>query len=131
MATFDDVRAIARGLPETSEGDHGHDHLVGWSVRGKAFVWERPLRARDVTDLEALGQRVPGGEIVAVRVPQSDKEAVLASIPGVFHVPHFEGYPAVLVELAAIPVDELRELVTDGWIAQAPKRLAKAFLDGA
>jgi len=131
MATFDDVRSIASALPEAIEGAHGHDRWTGWSVRGKAFVFERVLRAKDVADLERLGERVPGGEIIAVRVPSAEKEAVLASVPGAFDIPHFNGYPAVLVELAAIPVDELRELITDAWIMQAPKRLAKAFLDGA
>jgi hypothetical protein len=131
MATLDDVRSIASALPETIEADHGHDHLPGWSVRGKAFAWERPLRARDVADLETAGSRVPPGEIVAVRVPLTEKEAVLASVPGAFHVPHFAGFPAVLVELDAIPVDQLKELITDGWLAQAPKLLARAFLDGA
>jgi hypothetical protein len=64
-------------------------------------------------------------------VPSVEKEAVLASVPGAFHVPHFDGFPAVLVELAAIPVDELRELITDGWLAQAPRRVARAYLDDA
>lgn len=131
MATFEDARSIASALPEAIEGEHGHDHWTGWSVRGKAFAFERQLRPKDVADLERLGERVPTGEIIAVRVPAADKEAVLASVPGAFDIPHFSGYPAVLVELAAIPVDELRELITDGWIVQAPKRLAKAFLDGA
>lgn len=131
MASIADVRSIALGLPEVVEGDHGHDHLTGWKVAGKAFVWERPLRAGDVAALEGLQERVPGGEIVAVRVPRVEKEAVLASVPGAFHVPHFAGFPAVLVELAAIPVDELRELITDGWLAQAPKRVARAYLDDA
>lgn len=131
MATIDDVRAIASALPEVVEEAHGHEHLTGWKVHGKAFAWERPLRARDVADLEAAGARVPEDPIVAVRVPMADKEAVLASVRGVFHVPHFNGFPAVLVELSAAAEDELRELITDAWIAQAPKRLAKAFLDGA
>jgi hypothetical protein len=131
VATLADVRAIATALPEVVEAEHGHDHLTGWRVHGRAFVWERPLRARDVADLESRGDRVPPGDIVAVRVPSVEKEAVLASVPGAFHVPHFNGFPAVLVELAAITEAELRELITDGWIELAPKRLAKAFLDGA
>jgi len=131
MATFDDVRAIASGLPEAIEGEHGHDHWPGWSVRGKAFVFERQLRPKDIADLERLEERVPSGEVIAVRVPKEEKEAVLATVSGAFDIPHFNGYPAVLVELDAIPVEELRELITDAWIMQAPKRLAKAFLDGA
>jgi hypothetical protein len=127
MATLDDVRALALALPEAAEStSYG---AVAWKVRGKTFVWERPLRRRDVADLEALGAPVPDGELVGVRVPAPDKEAVLATVPAAFDIPHFRGFPAVLVELDRIDVEELRELVTDGWVAQAPKRLARAYLD--
>ena len=130
MATLADVRAIALALPEVAETVGGFHGTPTWKVRDKSFVWERPLRARDVADLEALGQRVPSGEIIGVRVATVDKEEVLATVAGAFHIPHFRGYPAVLVELDRIEVEELREVVTDGWLVQAPKRLAKAFLDG-
>ena len=45
-----------------------------------------------------------------------------------FTTPHFDGYPAVLVRLAEISEPDLTELVTDAWLAQAPKTLAKKFL---
>lgn len=128
MATLDDVRAFALALPEAAEStSYGS---VAWKVRGKTFVWERPLRQRDIADLEALGQRVPDGELAGVRVPAPDKEAVLATVPAAFDIPHFRGFPAVLVELDRIDVEELRELITDGWLMQAPKRLSQAYLDG-
>jgi hypothetical protein len=127
MATMDDVRTLALALPETVEStSYG---MVAWKVRSKTFVWERPLRKRDVADLEGLGQRVPDGELAGVRVPAVDKEAVLATVPAAFDIPHFRGFPAVLVELDRIGLDELRELVTDGWVMQAPKRLAREYLD--
>ena len=127
MATLDDVRALALALPEAVEStSYG---AAAWKVRGKTFVWERPLRRRDVADLEALGEPVPDGELVGVRVAAPDKEAVLATVPAAFDIPHFRGFPAVLVELDRIDVEELHELVTDGWVAQAPKRLARAYLD--
>jgi hypothetical protein len=57
------------------------------------------------------------------------KEALVADDPAVyFTTPHFDGYPAVLVRLAEIDPDELRELLRDAWLAQAPKRLALAYL---
>ncbi len=59
------------------------------------------------------------------------KEALLADDPDVyFTTPHFDGYPAVLVRLERIRVDELEELLAEAWLARAPKRLAQAFLDG-
>lgn len=128
MATLDDVRALALALPEAAESStHGG---VAWKIRGKLFVWERPLRQRDVADLEALGERVPGGELVGVRVPAEDKDAVLATVPAALDIPHFRGYAAVLVEIDRIDDDELRELITDAWVMQAPKRLSKAYLEG-
>lgn len=127
MAALDDVRVLALALPEVVEStSYG---WVAWKVHGKTFVWERPLRPRDIADLEALGERVPTGELAGVRVPAMDKEAVLATVPAAFDIPHFRGFPAVLVELDRIDVEELRELVTDGWVLQAPKRLARAYLD--
>lgn len=127
MASLDDVRRTAMSLPEVIEGDG--DRLA-WSVRGKVIAWERDLRPKDVADLQTLGQPVPTGEIVALRTQgQSGKEELLASgVPGVFTIPHFNGYPGLLVALAAIDDDELAELVTDAWLAQAPRRLVKEFL---
>ena len=40
------------------------------------------------------------------------------------------GYPAVLVMLDRITVEALEELIVEAWLAQAPKRVAAAFLRG-
>lgn len=124
MATWDDVRRSALALPETTERG-SHDDLPAWRVRDKMFVWERPLRRGD---LEALGDGAPDGPILGVRLPDlGAKEALIADDPAVyFTTPHFDGYPAVLVRLDRIDVDELTELVTEAWYARAPKRLATA-----
>ena len=123
MATWDDIRTIIAGLPETQEAS---EH--SWRVKNKPVAWERPLRK---SDLEALGAAAPEGEILGVRVADVGvKEALLADDPAVFFTtPHFAGYPAVLVRLAEITPDELSELLRDAWLAQAPKRLARAYLD--
>jgi hypothetical protein len=58
------------------------------------------------------------------------KEALLADESGVFFTtPHFEGYPAVLVRLDAIGLEDLRETIVEAWLARAPKRLAQTFID--
>ncbi len=51
------------------------------------------------------------------------------SAPGevYFTTPHFNGYPAILVQLDNIESDELEELVTEAWATQAPKRLAADY----
>ncbi|MBQ1043141.1 MULTISPECIES: MmcQ/YjbR family DNA-binding protein [unclassified Micromonospora] len=129
MATWDDVRRIALALPETTERG-SYDDLPAWRVRDKMFVWERPLRR---SDLEALGDAAPDGPILGARVPDlGAKEALLADDPAVyFTTPHLDGYPAVLVRLDRITVDELTELITEAWHARAPKRLASAHRAGS
>jgi hypothetical protein len=126
MATWDDVRRIALGLPETSEEvSWGHAH---WRVKGKGFVWERPLRN---SDLEALGDAAPEGPILGARVEHLvAKEALLADDPDVFFTtPHFDGYPAVLVRLEEISIEDLEEVIVEAWLCRAPKRLAQAYID--
>ena len=126
MADWDDVRRIALDLPET--GEDSRRGLASWRVRDKLFVWERPLRPSDLRD---LGDDAPTGDILGARVEHlGAKEALLADDPAVyFTTPHFDGYPAILVRLAEIDIGELEELVIEAWLARAPKRLAKAYID--
>ncbi len=125
MASWDDVRQIALALPETSEGESRN--LASWRVRDKAFVWERPLRQ---ADLRALGDDAPTGPILGARVEHLvAKEALLADDPGVFFTtPHFDGYPAILVRLERIAVEDLEEVIVEAWLDRAPKRLAQEYL---
>jgi hypothetical protein len=128
MATWDDVQRLALALPETAEGTSFGN--LAWTVKDKSFAWERPLRRGDI---EALGDAAPDGPILCVRVPDVGvKDALIADDPGVFFTtPHFNGYPAILVRLDEIAVDELDELLTEAWLARAPKRLAQQYLDGS
>jgi hypothetical protein len=129
VASWRDVRRLALALPETSEERSSSGHCA-WKVNGKGLAWERPLRR---ADLEALGNRAPTGPILGVRTPDLEmKEALLASDPAVyFTIPHFDGYPAVLVRLGKISLRELKRLLVEAWLARAPKRAAAAFLAGA
>ena len=124
MATWDDVRRIVADLPETAEASTFGN--VAWKVKGKLMVWERPLRAADRV---ALGDDAPDGEILGAAVADEGiKHALIADRPDVyFTTPHFDGYAAVLIRLEAIDVDELAEVITEAWLAKAPKRLAANF----
>ena len=126
MATWDDVSRLALALPEADEGATYAGNRA-WTVRKKLFVWERPLRK---SDLAALGDAAPDGPILGARVEHLiAKEALLADESGViFTTPHFDGYPAVLVRLPDIELDLLEEVVTEAWLARAPKRLVREFL---
>jgi hypothetical protein len=125
MATLDDVARLAADLPEVTEGErHGNRT---WSVAGKAFAWDRPFSQ---ADLRRFGpQTPPPGPILAVRVEDlAEKEAILAAHPdGFFTIPHFDGYAAVLIQLPSVSREDLREGLTDGWLACAPPKLAAEY----
>ncbi len=126
MARWEDVRLLALALPQANERESRGARQ--WRIKDKLFVWERPLRHKEV---EELGDLAPNGPILAVRVEHlGAKEALLADDAHLyFTTSHFDGYPAVLVRLDLIGLEELRELVVEAWLARAPRRLAKAYLD--
>jgi hypothetical protein len=110
MATEKDVRRIALSLPETIEKPWFN--TPGFRVKDKGF-----LRIRSETE----------GGLVIFTADLDEKEELLASDPEKFYTTtHYDGYPAVLVKLAAVDVDELRELIIDSWCNKAPKRVLQA-----
>ena len=126
MATLDDAALMAAALPEVNEGESRGGRT--WSVGGRAFAWERPFSQ---ADLRRFGDEAPpDGPILAVRVGDlGEKEAVLAANPDAFFtIPHFDGYAAVLIQLRKASPAALRELITDGWLACAPVKLADQYL---
>jgi hypothetical protein len=128
MPTWDDVATVVGTLPLAEERSPRE-----WRVGKKLIAWERPLRMSDHEALTALGIEAPQGDILAVRVADEGvKYALIADEPEVyFTTPHFDGYPAVLVRLAAIDPAGLHELIVEAWLTQAPKRLVQEFLDEA
>jgi hypothetical protein len=108
MADIETVRRLALALPEVEEGTWFR--TPAWKVRGKSF-------ARLKED----------GETLVVLVELGEKEMLMEAEPHIFfETPHYHGYPAVLVRLAAIPEDELAEVLEDSWRRKAPKRLIAA-----
>ena len=122
MATWDDVARICLALPGTTEAlSRGSRH---WKVADKLFVWERPLRRRD---LDELGADAPPGPVLGARVPdEGAKQALIAAEPDVyFTTAHFDGYPAVLARLEALDEAGLTELADEAWACRAPRRLVE------
>lgn len=74
-----------------------------WIVNGRQLCWQRAFSTADVRRFAEAGETPPEGDIVAIVVSGLDeKDAILfASPPGFFTISHFNGYPAVLVALAA------------------------------
>lgn len=127
MASIEDAARTATNLPEVTEGErHGNQT---WFVNGKAFAWERPFSKADIKRFGAVAS--PEGPILAVRVADlGEKEAVLAtSSKAFFTIPHFEGYPAVLIQLKTVTEKALREAIIDAWLACAPSHLAAAYAE--
>jgi hypothetical protein len=122
MATQADVRRIALSLPETSEEDGGGR----FRVAGKQFAWTWLER------VDPKRARVPNSEVIALRVGNEfEKETLIDMDPAVFFTePHYDGYPAILVRLAAIEPELLRVVLTDAWRIQAPRRLRAALSAG-
>jgi hypothetical protein len=120
------IARLATSFPGVTEGISWGNRM--WSVAGKPFVWERPLTKADI---KRFGDaRIPADPIIAVRAEDMhDKAAILAGEPaGAFDMQHFENYPAYLIELSRATEDQVRQLVTDGWLAVAPTTLAHEFL---
>lgn len=128
MATWNDVRRFALALPETTEATSYGSRA--WKVKDKGFVWERPLRQ---SDLAALGENAPSGPILGVRTADLEmKDVLLHSDPGVFFTtPHFDGYPAVLVQLKKISLKNLKQVIVEAWLARAPPKAVTAYLENA
>jgi len=116
MADQDDVRRIALSLPQTVEAEDRFAFSVVHNGKQKGILWVWHER------VEPKKPRVPRPDVVAIRVANgAEKEALLATEP------HYNGFPAVLVRLAAIGADELAELITDAWLCQAPRVLVREF----
>ena len=112
MAVLADVRAIAMSLPRTSE------HLIRDHVKFR------------------VGQIVyaavsPDEERIGFGFPKEERAALVASLPETFMMPlpSDERYQWVRARLAALDVDELRELLIDAWCMCVPKKVRAAYLE--
>ena len=122
MADADDVRQLALSLPHVIEIDSdGFD----FRVADKGFVWSYPERSPGKP-------RLIRTDIAVLYVgDEAEKQALLLGEPEVFFTtPAYDGLPLVMLRLAQVNVDRLRELVTDAWRMRAPDVLARD-LEGA
>ena len=121
MTDQSDVRRIATSLPEVVEADDRFAFSVLNRGKPKGFAWVWMER------IEPKKARIPQPDVLAVRVGNDYEKQMLleADREKFFTEPHYNGFPAVLVRLATIGVDELEELITDAWRCQAPRALVE------
>jgi hypothetical protein len=104
--TFDNVAAIALPLPGVALGtSYGTPAL---KVAGKLLA-----RLREDGDL-------------VLKVEDGVREALLELQPDVFHTtPHYDGYPVLLIRLAAADPEQIAGLVERAWGGLASAKLRR------
>jgi hypothetical protein len=115
MADADDVRRLASSLPHVVEIDSdGFDFRVG----DKGFVWSYPERRPGKP-------RVIRTDVAVLYVgDEAEKQALLLGEPDLFFTTSgYDGLPLVMLRLAKVTVERLRELVADAWRMRAPDAL--------
>ena len=99
--TFDVVREIGLALPDVEE----------------STAYGSPaLKARgDLLACVAINKSAEPGSLV-VRMDFDQRAALLAEAPETYYVTdHYVNYPAVLVRLSQIRVDQMRDLLSSAW----------------
>ena len=98
MADLNDLQRIACSLPgvEQEEGRIAYAVLNKGKRKGFAWVWMERIDPKKA--------RVPNLEVIAIRVRNElEKEALIAEAPTKFFTEaHYNGFPAILVRLAAV-----------------------------
>ena len=108
---MDDVRKLASTLPRTTEA------LVRDRVKFRVGQIVYLAFSRDET-------------LMGFAFPKEEREALVGSEPDKFLMPERSDlrYNWVVVRLAAIDNEEMRELVLDAWRMVVPKRVAAEHL---
>jgi hypothetical protein len=123
MASYADVARIALSLPAAERARGRLAFAVRTKGKLKEFAWVWMER------IDPNKPRVPNPNVIAVRVEDlTARDRLLASDSDKFFTePHYQGFPAVLVRLDAVPAADLRDLLTEGWRCRASRDLVKQF----
>ena len=126
MATLDDLRRTAAGLPGSAE--RATTGGAAWFVRNKLFAWECHPWPSIPADIRAI---LAAELVVGVKVADRlDALALVEMAPDVFlRTTTRWGEPKVAFRMAGIDTDHLAELVTEAWRIQAPRYLRREFDD--
>jgi hypothetical protein len=115
--TFDIVREIGLALPDVEDSTmHGK---LALKVRGKLLTC---LAIHKSAEPESL----------VVRIDFEQRAGLLAEAPETYYVTdHYRNYPAVLVRLSRIRIDQLRDLLGASWrfVTSSAKRRKSSRLE--
>lgn len=119
MYTLAQVAAAIDKLPGVTIGTKWNRKT--WMVHERGFAWERPFSKADIARFG--DDPVPDGDILAISTESLDaKEALLAmELPGFFTIPHFNGFPAVLVQLAKARAADVKAALSQAHDAATRK----------
>ena len=78
-------------------------------------------------DKKFLARLKEDGETLVLRVDMVSRDYMLRDQPELFYITdHYRDYPTILVRLSKVGVDQLRELLEDGWrLVASPRRIAE------
>lgn len=126
MVSYRAVEEFALTLPETTSSP-SYNHAPALRVNKRILGRLRAEMADEYDDLTGA----PYDEVLMLKVADlGEKEALLASDPRVyFTVAHYDGYPAILIRLAQVSEEEVRELVMETWMRLAPKRALRSYVN--
>jgi hypothetical protein len=124
VATLDDLRRIAEGLPGSEE--RATTGGAAWFVRRKLYAWECHPWPSTPADMRAI---IAAELVVGVKIADPiDALALREMAPDVFlRATTAWGEPKVAFRMAAIDDDHLAELVTEAWRVQAPRYLQREW----
>lgn len=124
MATQEDVRRIAMALPGVIEEEERFGFMVMNKKKAKGLAWVWLER------IDPKKARIPQPKVLAVRVGgEEDKDFLLHAAPDVFFTePHYRNYPAILIRLENIGLEQLETLLFDAWTIQAPKAAVAEYV---
>jgi hypothetical protein len=128
VATLDDLRRVAAGLPGSEE--RSTTGGAAWFVRHKLYAWECHPWPSVPPEMRAI---MAGELVVGVKVgDRLDALALREMEPDTFLGPTTPwSEPKVAFRMAGIAQDHLAELITEAWRVQAPKYLRREFDGGA
>lgn len=109
--TAEDVRDVALVLPRAYE------------------AWVRDYRKFRVGRI-VFASVSPDESLLGFGFPREERAALVASEPDKFQLPRASDlrYQWVVARMAALDVDELRELITDAWAMCVPKSVRESYL---